>query len=98
MGQAFQNQHAGALTNHTAFPASIKRATGLLRHAVAHGQHAHGFKAAHHHRRQRGFAAAANHHLRITAPNRLGGLANRISAGRAGRHRRHAGPFQPHRN
>ena len=83
--QFFEDEHAGPFAEHEAVAVAVERPAGLLRIVVALGEGPHAGKAAEAHRRDRGFAAAGDHHVGIVVLNRLEGVADGVGGAGAGR-------------
>src|SRR5437762_12942310 len=77
----FQNQNAGAFSNHESIAIQFKRTRRVLRIVVASRQSAHRSKSGHTHRRNSRFSATANHHVGITTLNYPEAVANGMRAG-----------------
>ncbi len=82
--QRLQDQDAGALADDEAVALGVERAAGALRLVVAGGQRPHGGEAAHAHRGDGGFGAAADHDVGVAPGDDLEAVAHRMGRGRAG--------------
>ena len=95
--QLFEHQHAGAAGDHEAVAVAVIGARGLVRRLVEARRHrAHGVEQ-HRHGPVEVLAAAGEHHVLLAPLDRLGGVADAVVRGRAGRRDRivHALDLEP---
>src|SRR4030042_555968 len=84
IGKAFQNHHCCPFTHDKAIALSIERPRGLLGFLIAFRQGASGIESSDAYGSDGCFRTAGQHHVSITAPDNLAGLANGIRPAGAG--------------
>ena len=83
--QRFEHQHAGALAHDETIAPAVKRAASRLRGVVARAHRLHRAKTRIRKRRDGCFAPPSDHHISISAPNRVSRLSQRVGPGRTRR-------------
>ena len=85
MLQLLEYHNAGAFTQHETVAITVKRTAGVCRIVVPFGKRFHGSERAKANVRERGLAAAGDHHLDLAVANQLIGIAHRVRGAGAGR-------------
>ena len=83
MLQLFENQNARAFADDESVAQLVPRPAGVLRVVIALRKRAHGAESADRQRRNAGFRAAADHHIRIVVLDEPERIADRVRAGGA---------------